>query len=66
MEAFLRNAIVVVLWSMLDTVIILDPWLCSLLANYLIYSYTANTTPVQGLLALTTLRIQWAKRRFMV
>ena len=33
MEAFLRNAIVVVLWSMLDTVIILDPWLCSLLAN---------------------------------
>ena len=66
MEAFLRNAIVVVLWSMLDTVIILDPWLCSLLANYLIYSYTVNTTPVQGLLALTTLRIQWAKRRFMV
>ena len=66
MEAFLRNAIVVVLWSMLDIVIILDPWLCSLLANYLIYSYTANTTPVQGLLALTTLRIQWAKRRFMV
>ena len=66
MEAFLRNAIVVVLWSMLDTVIILDPWLCSLLANYLISSYTANTTPVQGLLALTPLRIQWAKRRFMV